>query len=63
MEILKEFRNSLSLTIKEFADSIEVSQSLYEKVEQGKRKPSSNFIRRLKKKYPQFDINLLFLHM
>lgn len=60
MEILKNFRISLNLTIKEFAEIIGVSQSLYEKIEQGKRKPSSNFIKRLKGKYPQFDTNLLF---
>lgn len=60
MEALKNFRKSLNLTIKEFADSIAVSASLYEKVEQGVRKPSRNFTEKLKNKYPKFDINILY---
>ena len=60
MEILKQFRLSLNLTIPGFAKEIEVSKSLYEKVEAGTRKPSREFITKLKRKYPQFDVNLLF---
>ena len=60
MEILKEFRNSLGLTRQEFAESIEVSKSLYEKVENGDRKPSREFTTKLKKTYPQFDVNIFF---
>lgn len=60
MKELKQFRISLKLTIQEFAGSINVSKSLYEKVESGARKPSREFITRLKKKYPQFDVNIFF---
>lgn len=60
MQILKEFRNSLNLTMREFARTIEVSNSLYEKVETGDRKPSREFIQKIKKKYPQFDTNIFF---
>ena len=60
MKSLKDFRISLGLTIKEFAETIGVSKSLYEKVEGGYRKPSREFITRLKSKYPQFDVNILF---
>ena len=60
MEELKDFRISLGIGIKEFADSIGVSKSLYEKIEYGFREPSRNFITRLKKKYPQFDTNIFF---
>lgn len=60
MEVLKKFRESLGLSIQAFADSIKVSKSLYEKVEWGTRKPSRNFMERLKLKYPQFDINIFF---
>lgn len=60
MEELKDFRTSLGLGIKEVADSIGVSKSLYEKIEYGFREPSRNFITRLKKKYPQFDTNIFF---
>ena len=60
MEILKKFRISLGLTRQEFADSIDVSKSLYEKIEIGNRKPSREFTTKLKKKYPQFDVNIFF---
>ena len=60
MKILKDFRNSLNLTVQEFADSIGISKSLYEKVENGFRKPSREFTTKLKKTYPQFDVNIFF---
>lgn len=60
MEVLKDFRNSLGLTVKEFANTIKVSKSLYEKVETGARKPSREFTAKLKSKYPQFDVNIFF---
>lgn len=60
MECLKDFRISLGLTIQQFAYSIKVSKSLYEKVEMGARKPSREFISKLKIAYPQFDVNIFF---
>lgn len=60
MEELKEFRKSLNLTSQEFADEIRVSKSLYEKVENGFRKPSRNFTTKLKSRFPQFDVNIFF---
>ena len=60
MKTLKDFRNSLGLTIQDFANSIKVSKSLYEKVESGARKPSREFTTKLKIKYPQFDVNVFF---
>lgn len=60
MKRLKDFRISLGLTIQEFADSIGVSKSLYEKVESGDRKPSREFTTKFKNKYPQFDVNIFF---
>lgn len=60
MQELKDFRNSLGLTISGFANEIKTSKSLYEKVESGDRKPSREFITKLKTRYPQFDTNLLF---
>lgn len=60
MEALKAFRISLGLTTQEFAKNINVSKSLYEKVESGARKPSRVFMSKLKLKYPQFDINIFF---
>jgi len=61
MEELKEFRNSLGLTLVEFANEIGVSKSLYEKVESGFRKPSREFTTKLKTKYPEFDVNSFFV--
>lgn len=60
MQQLKDFRVSLGLTIPQFATEIKVSKSLYEKVETGVRKPSREFLTKLKHRYPQFDINILF---
>ena len=60
MEALKNFRLSLGLTAQEFASSINISKSLYEKVENGVRKPSREFTTKLKSKYPQFDVNIFF---
>lgn len=61
MKALKEFRQSLGLTTTEIAEKIQVSKSLYEKVELGFRMPSRNFIQKVKKTYPQFDVNIFFI--
>ena len=60
MEQIKQFRNSLNLTIKEFSKAIGVSKSLQEKIEMGNRKPSREYLEKLKKKFPQFDVNIFF---
>lgn len=62
MKALKDFRISLNLTLSAFAKEIGVSKSLYEKVEQGARKPSREFTEKFKKKYPQFDVNIFFVN-
>lgn len=61
MKELKDFRKSLDLTSEEFARKIKVSKSLYEKVENGFRKPSREFTTKLKKEFPQFDVNIFFM--
>lgn len=61
LEVLKKFRLSLNLTTQGFADKIKVSKSLYEKVESGARKPSREFLSKLKKTFPQFDVNIFFI--
>lgn len=60
VEILKEFRESMKLTQNEFAENIGISTSFYIKIELGTRKPSREFISKLKNKYPQFDTNNFF---
>ena len=61
MKELELFRKSLNLTRQEFADTIKISKSLYEKVETGQRKPSRNFVEKLKNKFPQFDTNIFYI--
>ena len=60
MEELELFRKSLGITRQEFANNIRVSKSLYEKVATGQRRPSRNFVEKLKQKYPQFDVNIFY---
>lgn len=60
MKFLKEFRLSLGMTLQEFASNIGVSKSYYEKIESGQRKPSREFMTKLKYKFPQFDVNIFF---
>ncbi len=60
MKELKDFRISIGLTINEMSEKIGVSKSFYEKIEMGIRVPSSNFIKKLKIQFPQFDTNIFF---
>ena len=57
MEALRKFRESLGLSPEDFAKYIEVSLSLYQKVETGNRRPSREFTEKLKRKCPEFDVN------
>lgn len=57
---LREFRQLFGKSLKTFAEDLNISLSLYEKIERGERQPSRNFLKKLKKKYPIFDINRLF---
>jgi transcriptional regulator with XRE-family HTH domain len=60
MQEIKQFRTSLNLSAKAFAETINVSKSLQEKIEIGIRKPSREYLEKLKNKYPQFDVNIFF---
>ena len=62
MHKLAEFRKMLGLTQDKIASNINVSKSLYKKVEVGARKPSNSFISKIKKKYPQLDVNIFFIN-
>lgn len=46
-ERLRKHRNELHLKMKEMADELEVSESYYSLIENGKRKPSKKFIKKL----------------
>lgn len=60
LDELKKFRLEMGLTVSNMANEISVSKSFYEKIEMGIRKPSSNFIKKLKFRFPQFDTNIFF---
>ncbi len=57
---LKEFREELGYSKQQLADFLNISKSLYEKVEWGVRLPSQAFLFRFKQKFPSFDMNLFF---
>ena len=60
MNNLKTFRETIGKTQQQMASDLGVSKSLYEKIENKKRKPSREFIEKAKKKYPILDINIFF---
>lgn len=60
METIKQFREQLGLTMEEQAKRLEMSVSMYEKIEYGYREPSKNFIEKFKTVYPYIDINIFF---
>lgn len=60
MYSIKEFREQLGLSIEEQAKKLNMSISMYEKIEYGYREPSKNFIEKFKKVYPYIDTNIFF---
>lgn len=58
MRTLKDFREAIKKTQEEMADELGISKSFYEKIENGKRKPSRELMERLKQKYPLIDLNI-----
>ena len=44
----------------EYAKELGISTSAYVMYETGKREPSKNFIKIIKKKYPEIDTNIFF---
>lgn len=60
MEYLKEFRKQRNLTQAEMAEMLEVSLSLYTKLESENRKPSREFMNKFKSAFPDFDMNIFF---
>jgi len=61
MEVLKDFRKKNKLTQKEFAKILGISYSFYSKIETDVFLPSRSFEEKLKKHFPEFDMNDLFL--
>lgn len=59
---LKEFRQSKQLSQEAFAREIGFTLSMYSKVESGRVKPSRNFMEKVKKSFPEIDINVVFFN-
>lgn len=60
MQKLKKIREELGLSMDEMALRLNVSTSLYEKIEYGYIKPGRGFIEKLKKVFPYVDANIFF---
>ena len=56
---LKQFRERTGLDMKAFADAIGMSYSTYAKIEEGYRNMSYGLLVKIKKKFPDADINEL----
>lgn len=57
---LQAFRLSKKLTQEEFAKRLGFTFSMVAKVETGAAKPSRNFMEKVKRAFPDADINALF---
>lgn len=57
---LKVFRKEIKLTQQEMAVNLEVSLSMYEKVERGYVKAPRGFMDSFKTRYPYIDIKYIF---
>ncbi len=62
MKTLKEFREAIGKTQLEMAKELEISKSMYEKLESGEKKPGRELIERIKIKYPLIDVSI-FLNL
>lgn len=57
---LKEFRLSKGINQKQMAYTIKVSPSYYYKIESGVRKPSYDFLVKLKTTFPEISVDTMF---
>lgn len=55
---LKDFRLKKNKTKQEMADLIDISLSMYEKLESNQRKPSVDTIKKFKDAFKDFDTNI-----
>lgn len=60
MEKLKEFRKSKGLSQDKMSKILNITLSMYEKVENGRVGASAAFMKRLKAAFPDANINFLF---
>jgi len=62
MDNLRIFRESTTLSQFSMAKKLDVSLSLYEKIERGHIQASRAFMQRLKLAYPEVDIDEMFFN-
>lgn len=60
MEKLRAFRKEKGLSQEKMAKMLDITLSMYEKVESGRAGVSAAFMRRLKSAFPDANIDLLF---
>lgn len=60
MKFLKDFRAERGYSREQMAQKLDISLSLYDKVEFDARTPSKNFLDRFKKAFPDVDMNIFF---
>ena len=57
---LREFRKEKGISQDRMAKELGITLSMYEKVESGRASASAAFMRRIKNRYPDANIDLLF---
>ena len=60
MEPIKNFRLNHGYTRKQMANLLNVSISQYDKIEFNQRSPSNAFLKKFKRAFPEFDMNIFF---
>ena len=63
MNCVEKLRKSEKLTQAEMAQTLGVSASFYSKIELGIRKPSRDFLIRIKENFPMCDMNIFFAEL
>ncbi len=60
MKRLKEFRKEKGLSQEAMAKKLNITHSMYEKVEAGRAGASAAFMKRIKEAFPEASIDFLF---
>ena len=60
MKQIKEFRLNQGFSRQQMANLMNISLSQYDKVEFNQRPPSRAFLKKFKRAFPEFDMNIFF---
>lgn len=60
MKQIKEFRLNQGFSRQQMANLMNISLSQYNKVEFNQRPPSRAFLKKFKRAFPEFDMNIFF---